>query len=314
MRFAPLHPFAVRSESPKTPVKSLLTAASLCIAATASAAQRGSPSNSLPRALAALTAADTDRDGKVGADEARAIPVTDTVFTTQDFDGDGAWSRDEFVLYYRRELVASRVPVGADLEAEVARIQALKRVKVVEEARKQPGGSAAGNWSGESVEVRLTRATEELEKLAASQKAAPEDFQRIRNLVILGGRSATAPANGLQSPPAQASLLRTLDQMESRARAGQYVKEDFEAFRRAAAGRAPQGAIVGGRPQGPPQAIQSGATPAGPAQARRRAAEAEGAKPARPGAAPQSRPTPPPAPPPRPPRNDGKDETGRSRP
>src|SRR6187549_1281804 len=72
----------------------------------AGAAQQGAPSNSLARVLAAFSAADADQDGRISAQEAHAIPVGPADLAQNDLDGDGAWSRDEFTLYYRRRLVA----------------------------------------------------------------------------------------------------------------------------------------------------------------------------------------------------------------
>jgi hypothetical protein len=57
----------------------------------------------------------------------RQDPAAD--FAREDFDADVRLSRDEFVLYYRHLLVSAGRPLAHDLDAEAARIQALRRVK-----------------------------------------------------------------------------------------------------------------------------------------------------------------------------------------
>jgi phosphoglycolate phosphatase-like HAD superfamily hydrolase len=258
----------------------------------AAALQRGSPANSLPRALSIFAAADADHDGRMGPDEARAIPISAEVFAAQDQDKDGTWSRDEFLLYYRHQLAAGGQPVGPDLQAEIARIQALKRVKVVEEAKKLSGDASARPADAESVEERLGKALADLEKRAAARQATREDFQRLRNLVILSGRATTAPGRSTQPAAAQTEMLQVLDRIEKCAALGQYPKEDFQALRVAAprAGTADvvQGgggdagrAASGGTPRSGtqdrafvPRALPAGTPPTGgPAEARRRAME-----------------------------------------
>src|SRR5262245_58274013 len=70
------------------------------------AAPRAAPSNSLTRVFSAFAASDVDRDGKISAQEAHAIPIGPAELAKNDLDGDGSWSREEFTLYYRGRLIA----------------------------------------------------------------------------------------------------------------------------------------------------------------------------------------------------------------
>ena len=235
--FAPTLPFAVRGGS----------------------TQGGAPSNSLARALAVFDASDVDHDGKISAAEARAIPVSPEEIVKADLDGDGFWSRDEFTLYYRARLVSGGQTVGQDLDAEVARIQALKRVRSVEEARKQGVETPGRRCTAEPACVRFEKALADLETSAAARKATSEDFRRLRNLVILSGRSVPDSKEVQLSSAASARMLQTLDRIEKRAAVGQYSSDDFDTLRTLAVTPAPAGAIGRGAPGDP--SSRPGSTP-----------------------------------------------------
>jgi len=249
-----------------------------------STVQRGDPSNSLARVVSVFAVCDADRDGKISVDESRAIPVTPEQLAKEDLDGDGSWSRDEFTLYYRARLIAGGQTLGADLDAEVARIQALKRVRVVEEARKHGGEPTSGRLEVEPVRVRFEKALGELEKSAAIRKARPEDFRRLRNLVILNGRSAPQSQDGSLKSTTSANVLRMLEGIEKRAALGQYDRQDFDALRALVETPTPstRSPSVQGLPGSPTPPVKAG-NPAnasgpvqGPADARRRTTEPRG--------------------------------------
>lgn len=277
--------------------------------------QRGSPSNSLSRVLGVFSVSDVDRDGKISAAEARAIPITPEELVKEDMDGDGSWSRDEFTLYYRARLLASGQSVGADLDAEVARIQALKRVRVVEEARKHGVETPGGRGEVEPVRVRFEKALGDLERNVATRKATPEDFRRLRNLVILSGRSVPESKNGSLPSTASTRMLQTLDRIEKRAPAGQYVREDFDALRTLVA-PSPSGSAA---PSANAETQSNWNGPIqGPADARRRATEPRGSTRVGPKTPPQPEsekaPIPSPATKPAPPQDAKKDPGRRSKP
>ena len=262
-------------------------APALRAATTDTAPQRGAPpSNSLSRVLGVFSVSDVDRDGKISAEEARAIPVTAEELKKQDLDGDGSWSRDEFTLFYRARLVAGGQSVGSDLDAEVARIEALKRVRTVEEAKKNGTETPRERAESDPVHVRLERALADLERNAAEKKAKPEDFRRLRNLVILNGRSASGAAPSTSGP----QMLQALDRIEKRVAAGQPVREDFDSLR----------SLVASPPRaGLPSAAPAPVTSPGPAASRQRASDPRGAT--RPTPQPPARVEPPKPPAPKPP-------------
>ena len=246
------------SYSPNTMIRSL---AAICIVLAPdvppgtgpATTQSGTPSNSLSRAHGVFSASDVDHDGKISAAETRAMPVGPAALAKYDADGDGSWSREEFTLYYRARLRESGQAASPDLDAEVARIQALQRVRVVEEARKQGPEPASGRGEVEPVRIRFEKALCELERSAAAQKATPDDFRRLRNLVILSGRSVPESQNAPQMPAASAKMLQALDRIEKRAAAGQYAQEDFDALRTLVV-PAPPGEMTGSRGTGVPGA------------------------------------------------------------
>jgi len=99
------------------------------LAQTAAPAQTpAAPANSLVRARALWTELDRDRDGRLSAEErARLAAPSAAALATQDLDRDGLLSADEFVLGFRELLRTQGQLPAPDLEAEVARLQALRR-------------------------------------------------------------------------------------------------------------------------------------------------------------------------------------------
>ncbi|HEV8112510.1 MAG TPA: hypothetical protein VGR31_07015 [Planctomycetota bacterium] len=251
----------------------------------------------LSRALASFAAADTDRDGRISPDEARSMPVSTSVFAAEDDDKDGFWSRDEFLVFYRHRVIAGGQPVGADLEAEITRLQALKRVRVVEETRKLTTETSARAADAATVCERFECALSDLEKKCADRKATRADFQRLRNLVILNGRATQRPGTDAGQAASQTAMLDALDRIERRASLGPVTRDEFQSLRRSAT------ATTTVPPKTTPAPLvntpPAPAAPAGPAESRR--------KPQPP------KPQPPPAPRPTPDRPD-KDKTERTRP
>jgi hypothetical protein len=187
---------------------------------------------SLARALALFGGADSNHDGRLTAEEARSLPVSAEAFASDDADRDGFWSREEFLLFYRRQLVAFRQPVGADLDAEITRIQALKRVEAVDPARKPKCETSARTADPGSLNLRFETILADVESKCAARRAGREDFQRLRNLVVLNGRAAArgAATPGASSPSA---MLDAIDRIEKHSVQGQYARDEFEALRRA---------------------------------------------------------------------------------
>lgn len=78
---------------------------------------------------------DADKSLGLGVAEAAKAGIGRDVFPGADLDGDGSLSRDEFVLARRRVLAASGAKVAADLDAEVARLHALRKAEGIRSRR-----------------------------------------------------------------------------------------------------------------------------------------------------------------------------------
>ena len=241
-----------------------MTIALLAIALQVQAhAQRST--SSLTRALETFAAADQNHDGKLSEQEVLAIPIDRKEFLAQDDDKDGSWSRDEFLVFYRQRLLLAGQPVSSDLEAETARIQAVRKTKAAEEARKadearkksgqasaapvqqaviatpiaaRPVAQVAGANppSDAAIEAGLEAALEKLEKRAAAGHATREDFQLVRDQLIARARTAAnanRPADVSEAVGSEAyrKMLQSLDRLEKRAAEGAYSREDYQEFR-----------------------------------------------------------------------------------
>jgi hypothetical protein len=198
--------------------------------------------------------------------------VTAEAFRSEDENGDGFWSRDEFLVFYHRQLSASGQRADADLEAEIARLQALKRVRAVEQTNRLTAETSTRCANAASVHERFESSLADLEKKCSARKATHDDFQRLRNLVILSGRvgDRAAPQN---------ALLETLDRIERSSALGQPTQESFKSMREIASrdretvrAQIPDAARTPSQPAAPPAAVKTSPTipPAGPADARQR--------------------------------------------
>lgn len=187
---------------------------------------------SLARALALFAGADSNHDGKLTAEEARSLPVSAEAFGAEDADRDGFWSREEFLLFYRHQLVASRQPVGADLDAEITRIQALKRVDSVDPARKPKCETSSRTADPSSLNQRFETILADVEAKCAAHRADRDDFRRLRNVVVLNGRAA-ARGSASAASDTQSAMLEAIDRIEKHSVQGQYTRDEFETLRRA---------------------------------------------------------------------------------
>jgi hypothetical protein len=237
----------------------------LVIAGRSAEAQTNAPASSLTRALATFATLDANHDGKLSAQELTAVPIERQEFLAHDHDKDGTWSKDEFLVYYRRRLLLAGQPVGADLETETARVQALRKTKAAEQAKTQSSASesavkgsqsaegtnvavrapvvaAAANSGGApspsvaAIETGLENALQKLEQRAAQGHATREDFQAVQDQMIARARAA---ANGAPSPDAPAAygteayrkMLQSLERLEKRANEGFYSPAEYQEFR-----------------------------------------------------------------------------------
>ncbi len=212
-------------------IASLLGLLVLSFVAEPALAQRADLKNSLGRARATYDASDADKDGKVTLDELtrQKLKIPKVDFDAMDADKDGSWSRDEFVVYYRRLLLNSGERAADDLEAEVARIQALRRAKLADSAPKRPTVPPTPTPTADIGE-RLRLAIDELEKKAALRQATRDDFQRVKDGLVERARQLAAqdPANGTGLV---AKFEAAVDALETKAREGNYSRDDYTALR-----------------------------------------------------------------------------------
>jgi uncharacterized membrane protein len=220
----------------------------LVVHGTASA-QRNTSANSLERALATFTAADQNKDGKLSTEEVAAIPIGRSDFQAHDYDHDGSWSKDEFLVFYRQRLLLAGQQVGAELEAETARVQALRKTKAAEETKQK------------REEAKLTGAQNSGAAKASQPTAVPNNtLQRTEPAAVAAGTVVAANAANAQSSPQpnspqasnaaniEAGLQAALDQLEKRAAAGQATREDFQRVRDQLIARARAAASSGAAP------------------------------------------------------------------
>ena len=227
-------------------------------------AQTNAPANSLTRALATFAAIDVNHDGKLSAQELLVVPIDRQEFLAHDHDKDGTWSKDEFLIYYRRRLLLAGQQVGADLEAETARVQALRKTKATEEAQNRSSATAsdvkaaqvadsgtsvtlkgaavaAGSQAAPSpalaaIEAGLENALQKLEQRAAAGHASREDFQQVQDQLIARARAAANAPASPDSPAAYGTeayrkMLQSLERLEKRANEGLYSPAEYQEFR-----------------------------------------------------------------------------------
>jgi len=124
--------------------------------------QESSQGVSLATVRGTFRKADADGDGAISAREAARARIPAKHFVAHDIDANRSLTQEEFVAYYRELLVKARRPVGKDLEAEVARVETLRRAKLAELERQR-----AADESGTTVSPAVAQGT--AEKLKAAQ-------------------------------------------------------------------------------------------------------------------------------------------------
>ena len=236
-------------------IPSLGLLAVLLLPATSNAQGRAA---TLAQAQETFAAVDTNKDGKLSPEELAALKLQLTRNDTRgvDFDRDGFWSRDEFLLFYRQRLLAADVKPAADLEAEATRILAARKAKTSERnpRRAAPEGRA------------LADALDELQVKAAAGQAVGSDFDRMRDLLVADARSADQVARG-EDPAVgehselQRQLLQTIERLRNAAVAGQFSRQEYLDLRAAIVQRA-RNAASAPEPSPELRAIEQGLTDA----------------------------------------------------
>ncbi len=214
------------------PISNLGLLATLLLPATSAAQSRVA---TLAQAQETFSVADANKDGKLSPEELAALQLQLTRDDTRgiDFDRDGFWSRDEFLLFYRQRLLAANVKPAADLEAEATRILAARKAKTTERGpRRNPSEGRA-----------LSEAVDELQAKASAGQAVGSDFDRVRDLLVADARANDQLAKG-QDPLAgehselQSKLLQSIERLRAAAVAGQFSREEYQDLRAAIVKRA----------------------------------------------------------------------------
>ena len=201
----------------------------LAVAAQAAQDARATISADLQRARRTFDAADKNRDGRIERAELELarVKVAADEFAARDLDGDKYWSREEFVLWYRGLLIASRQRPAADLEAEATRILAVQRARATTTTAIETGDDA-----------RLARAIEELERKALARGATREEFVQVRTMweQRLAATEPNLPAG--EAATLKQKVGRALADLENKAAAGGATREEFAQLRQALLTRA----------------------------------------------------------------------------
>lgn len=203
---------------PRSMWSALLFLAAGFVAQTPNAPPESAPSNSLARARATFRALDRDADGKLSNVEIgtylERLPGGGAKCDT---NGDGQFSRDEFVLAYRAFLRAQGQLAAADLDVEAARIEALRRTASAPGATRSglnpgaapfagrggaptrvardaatPAGVPGGAPNVDPRRIRADAACDDLLRALATGIVSLREFERLRVLLVLDADEARA--------------------------------------------------------------------------------------------------------------------------
>ena len=176
----------------------------------AALAQDSSQGVSLATVRGTFRKADADGDGAITAREAARARIPAKHFVAHDVDANRSLTQEEFVAYYRELLVKARRPVGKDLEAEVARVETLRRAKLAEQERQR-----AANEAGSTVSPVVAQRTAEKLKAAQGTLAKREQASSGSRTEIQQAMD-TLGDTGTSSLTTSEKLKRAKDALEGR--------------------------------------------------------------------------------------------------
>ena len=240
-----------------TPPASLLTAGlvgAVLLSSSGLAQESQEEMTALERASRTFAAADLDRDGLIEPEEMKQASIPSSVLKTWDEDASSSLSKDEFLGYYRRLMVNAGLTPGAELDAEVKRIEADQAARKERAARQraqeaqkeqetktagESGGGASGRPTppaapsgGESTRAKYERAqaalNERLRAARASREVASEEQKALleRARASSGAGSSSGSSLGA-SETARERLARAQAALEGRARGSNATREQL---------------------------------------------------------------------------------------
>lgn len=150
---------------------------------------------------------DADKDGTVTLKEASRWKIPTAAFRRHDIDQSKGLSADEFVVLYKDLLVQAGRPVASDLAAEVARIQARRRVKATKKVQEKAPAEAPAVTPQKAVSATPQKVALKAPQKGAPQKGRPESQPKSqpKNPSVAPARTPVAGSQAASSGVADAA-------------------------------------------------------------------------------------------------------------
>lgn len=215
-----------------------LSIALFCLAPSAFFASADEPQlETSARAAAAWSHWDADRSGRISLAEAQAGGIDVPLFERGDENADGSWSRCEFIVQYAERSQRAGIGIAADLEAEIARIQALRKARHLAGARIVCDGSGPAAVRLAHARVTpLSAALADLQARAARGTMTRESVTHARALLAAQADARAGQASQTQKSrelAAWTEVQRELDRVENGVRAPREARASVEGLRSA---------------------------------------------------------------------------------
>ena len=215
--------------------------------------QVGDDPSTLLVAQKTFATADADMSGFLSAKEADVAGIPAREFSARDKDKSGAWSSEDFLLYYHDLLLNSGRKPDKEFQNEVARIEAAREAEKAEKAEElrraqerlrkkkeqQAAGESAttsGDGEEESISQKLKRAREALKDRSERAGADQKSVERIAGELAERARDAAGGSEDKVGDPADegwaVKLRRARTALERRAKDGGWSREQLQVAER----------------------------------------------------------------------------------
>lgn len=215
--------------------------------------QVGDDPSTLLVAQKTFATADADMSGFLSAKEADVAGIPAREFSARDKDKSGAWSSEDFLLYYHDLLLNSGRKPDKEFQNEVARIEAAREAEKAEKAEElrraqerlrkkkeqQAAGESATTGGGgeeESISQKLKRAREALKDRSERAGADQKSVERIAGELAERARDAAGGSEDKVGDPADegwaVKLRRARTALERRAKDGGWSREQLQVAER----------------------------------------------------------------------------------